>query len=354
MDNGVKKRKLKLSGCIGLLGILILIVGIVYIVVGLPEKASKTITHYTYNINKSTSYTTTLKPESIYYYDELFKNAGTYPSASIEKFNLFLNYEYIGDTAANINYQYNIVADIVGEYKSDDSTDNNIWEKKYTLLETKTANVTSTSFKISEPVEILYSNYNNLVAAFKDTYKLSVNSYLRVKLNVSYNATIIDSDKKINQSDTIELRIPLNDTVTKVIDNNQKTEQNSISDTLDEEPDYILLGIGLIFIILAIVLFIIANNKKVVTKHSLYKKNIERILKEYGDIIVTVRNKPNVKHLRVMALATIDDLVDVAEQNKCHIIRYEIIKKSESFLLVIHNGYVYVYIVNDEEINYNK
>lgn len=353
MGKRVKREKLKLNNCMALLGALIFVVGIIYIAVGLPEKTNKKITYYTYDVKKSTSYSTTLKPESIYYYDDLFKTAGTYPSASIEKFDIILNYDYSADKDANINYQYNIVADLIGEYKSDEY-ENNIWEKKYILLETKSNNITGPSFNINEHIEIQYNLYNNLVNAFKDTYKLSLNTYLRIRLNVSYNVDVLENSKKIAQSDTIELKIPLTDTVTKVIDNNQNTDKKNITEYISEKPDYILLSIGTLFILLSVILFIAANNKKVVTKFSLYKKNIDRVLKEYGDIIVTVRNKPNVKHLRVMALATIDDLVDVAEQNKCHIIRYEVLKKSESFLLVIHDGYVYAYIVDDKEINYSK
>ena len=86
----------------------------------------------------------------------------------------------------------------------------------------------------------------------------------------------------------------------------------------------------------------------------LYKKNMEKVMKDYGDLIVTVKHRPSIKNLRLMALTNIDDLVDVAEQNKCNIINYEIPKKYESFLLVIVEGYVYVYVITEEEIIYSN
>ena len=47
---------------------------------------------------------------------------------------------------------------------------------------------------------------------------------------------------------------------------------------------------------------------------------------------------------------TIDDLIDVAEQNKANIIRYEVIKSKVSKLYVITNNYVYIYEITVSEL----
>ncbi len=353
MDGEVKKRKVKISGVLLLLGIFVAIIGIVYIVVAIPKNINATKTLYNYQIKKNSSNITNLREDSIYYYDNLIGESGSYPSLSINNMNLNFTYFLTGNELTNSNYTYNITAEIVGYY-TESSGSEQVWQKKFTLTEEKTNTLENQkSFAINENTVIDYNYYNNLVKQFKEVFNIQIQAKLRVRLNVSY--TINDPENKftdITKNDSVEVEIPLTDTITTVKKNYQPLMEDTITETIINQPDYIILSIGVFFIILAIILFIIANNKKVVTKHSLYKKNMEKVMKDYGDLIVTVKNRPSIKNLRLMALTNIDDLVDVAEQNKCNIINYEIPRKYESFLLVIVEGYVYVYVVTEEEIVY--
>lgn len=350
-----KKRKVKISGVLLLLGIFVAIIGIIYIIVALPKNINATKTLYNYQIKKNSSHVTNLKEESIYYYDSLIGESSSYPSLSIKNMNLNFTYFFAGNELINSDYTYNITADIIGNYTESSGTEQ-VWEKKFTLTENKTINLEKQkSFAINENTIIDYNLYNDLVRQFKEVYNLQIQAKLRVRLNVSYS--IKDPENNFNdiqKSDFVEVEIPLTETITTVKNNYQPLTEDSITETIVNKPDYIILSIGMFFILLSIILFIIANNKKVVTKYSLYKKNMEKVMKDYGDLIVTVKNRPSIKNLRLMALTNIDDLVDVAEQNKCNIINYEIPKKYESFLLVIVEGYVYVYVITEEEIIYSN
>ena len=51
-----------------------------------------------------------------------------------------------------------------------------------------------------------------------------------------------------------------------------------------------------------------------------------------------------------MKLNSIEDLIDVAEQNNSNIIRYEVLENEKSELYVIINKYVYMYIVTGEKL----
>ena len=89
------------------------------------------------------------------------------------------------------------------------------------------------------------------------------------------------------------------------------------------------------------------NNK---TPEQKYRHNINKILRYYKELIVTVTNKPILEDLKIMEINSLDDLIDVAEQNNSSIIHYEEIKNQRSNLYVIVNNYVYVYIVTYEEL----
>ena len=356
MENNTKKRKLKISAILTILAIILFIIGAVCILLGIPKETSITTPYYKYQIKRNTGYNVLLRADTNYFYDDIVRPSDKiYPSNSVDKLNINMIYMYEGSSPADITYTYDISASIIGEYKSEEE-DEQIWDKKYTIQESKTAKLINTkSFTINDLVNIDYFTYNSMVNAYRQAFNLQISSYLNLKLTINYTVDVIDTDDdNIKKTDYVEVKIPLTDTITKVNTNYQPSEKGELTNITNIELDYAMIGIGGVFFIAAIIVLIIANNKKVVTQHSLYKKNIDKVLKDYGDLIVTVKNKPNVKNLRVMALATIDDLVDVAEQNNCSIIRYEIPKKSESFLLVISGGYVYVYIVSDEDVEYSK
>lgn len=357
MDNKIKKRKIKISGVLVLLGIFVGLIGLVYIIVSLPLEKTSTNTLYSYTSRKSSTYNVNLNPNVNYFYDNLIGESGNiYPSSAIQNYNLTLTYLYEGSKLENTEYTYYVTADIIGEFNENNSGNTSIWEKKFNLTEPKNNRITNQkSFSINEPVTIDYWNYANIVNEFKSAFSMSINAYLRVRLNVEYKTTSIENEfDEITNKEYVELQIPLSSNVSSVKNNYEPLIENNVTETVFNKPDYVILGIGLFFMFASIILFIIANNKKVVTKHSLYKKNMDKVLKDYGDLIVTVKNRPSIKDLRLMALTNIDDLVDVAEQNKCNIINYEIPKKDESFLLVISGSYVYVYVITEEDINYSN
>ena len=89
------------------------------------------------------------------------------------------------------------------------------------------------------------------------------------------------------------------------------------------------------------------NNK---TPEQKYRHNINKILRYYRELIVTVTNEPNLEGLKIMEINSLDDLIDLAEQNNSSIIHYEAAKNEKSNLYVIINNYVYVYIVTFEEL----
>lgn len=356
MESTTKKRKLKVSGLLTILAFIIFVIGLFCIIVGVPKKRTIETPYYSYKIARNTKYTVDIKPELVYFYEQLNQpSSKIYPSNYIDKFNINMTYIYEGSEITNFDYDYNIKAQIIGKVK-DDNKSETIWEKEYILKEPVIKQLSNTkALVVNENITIDYNTYNSIVTAYRETTKLNIEANLNITLSINYKTTLNnEKNDQIKKNDNVSISIPLTETTTKLVNNYQPTEENKLVNIEKIEPDYFILIIGIGFILTSIIVYIIACNKKVVTSHGLYKKNIEKVIKEYGDLIVTVKNKPNVKHLRVMALATIDDLVDVAEQNNVNIIHYEIPKKSESFLLVITAGYVYVYIVTDEEIEYSK
>ena len=118
-----------------------------------------------------------------------------------------------------------------------------------------------------------------------------------------------------------------------------------------KEIQIIYYIIGGTFILGSIILIIVeAINKNKKEHEQMYNYNITHILKYYRDLIVTVSNKPDLTNLKIMKLVILEDLIDVAEQNKVNIIHYKVPNKEESNLYVIVSNYVYVYVVTAKQL----
>ena len=88
-----------------------------------------------------------------------------------------------------------------------------------------------------------------------------------------------------------------------------------------------------VLITLGIILLINKNNEF---------NTINNYLKEYQELIIIVKNRPNIKNLKVLNLESFNDLIDIAEQNNTHIIYYE---KMGEFYIILGD---YIYIFKEE------
>ena len=344
----ISKKKYKIN-YLDLIVILIVIImtilGIYFIKLGLNfEKNIKPI--YTFVAEKSSDYEVLLKPNN-YYTSETLPSGRYYASKSVKQYTLDFKYHLYGEGEADLEYIYNVTAELSGIVDGNNDNGKEVWNRTFNILEDKKENCKN-EFSINEKVNIDYEYYNNLARSFEKEYGITIDSILKVFLNVSYNVN--------SQSfkDYIELDIPITNTVTEVEENYESLTTKNINPKIENVVvnKIIYYTIGTAFIIGTIVVsvIIVRKNKHNITLEDMYEKNINKILKYYRDLIVTVQNEPDISNLKVMKIMTIDDLIDVAEQNKANIIRYEVIKSKVSKLYVITNNYVYIYEITASEL----
>ncbi len=356
MNKKEEKNNSKLTGIVIFINVILFIAGIALVKESFIKDSKTTPSLYVYEAKKSSTYLVYLK-ENKFYDNNILSSGKQYPSQLIDKMAIDLKYHLKGDKSANIDYKYNVVADIVGTSRGESASTNNasheVWRKSYTLVNTKTDSINSSdTLDIIENLNINYNYFNNLAAMFKATYNLNMDTTLIIKLNIEYNIKVNNHDKLVN--DFIQVEIPLNDSITEVKNSYDDVTVGDITDSnnkiIKSSINFIQLGIGSILILGTIIIVVYIVRKQNKSTENLYKRNINSILKEYSDLVVTVINKPDVTNLKVMKLALFDDLIDAAEQNQVNIIHYETIKNQESLLLVIAHGYVYIYEVNSDSI----
>lgn len=347
-SRGRMKNSKKINCIIIVLCIVVITIGVTFIKVGLNYKQT-TKPAYSYSAQKSSNYEVLLKPNTFYSEDKLPFGL-YYASKSVDEFLIDFKYNFKGNKKTNIEYKYNINAKLVGTAKTNDEKDKEVWNRNFSLLESKSNNeVDIEEFSIDEKVNIDYEYYNELVRSYEKTYGIAIDATLKVCLNIN----IFNADFVID-NDYIELDIPITNTVTYAKEN----YENSISkDIILENEDikinriiyYSIGGLLIIGTIIAI-LIRIKIKKHLKTDEEMYNNNITHILKYYRDLIVTVTNKPDLTNLKIMNITILEDLIDVAEQNQSNIIHYEVIKNERSNLYVIVDDYVYIYVVTSNKL----
>ena len=297
--------------------LIMIIIGSAFIKQGLDMERNKTPI-YSYTVQKSDNYEVLLRPNTFYTTEKL-PEGGYYASNSIKSYLIELKYDLKGDRKTDLEYNYNIIANLIGTVRDNDNQDKEVWNREFILKE----NVNNKQkeidgFSINEQIDVDYEYYNNLVRSYEKTYKITIDAVLKIRLNVNLGME--------TEEDFIELEIPITSTVSEVRENYEQNTQKDINKPKENSEiiKAIFYVIGGAFIIgaMAIITIEINKNKR--------KSPLKRIFKYYKNLIVKIENKPNFEKLKTMKIATFEDLVDVAEQTQNIIIYYE-----NSFYVVV-------------------
>ncbi len=313
-----------------------IVVGVIFIKIGFNlEKSQETI--YQYTVEKQDDYEVLLKPNT-FYESQTLPSGLCYASNSIEAFDIHFQYHLKAKQKADIQYHYSVVGNLIGKVIEVDE-EKEVWNRSFVFLENNAQEKESIEeFSVQCPINIKYEDYLNLVNAYEKEYKIKIESILKIRFIISYNISLPAIETKTIE-DTIELEIPITDTITGVKANNEKIASKEITSEAENTKieQIVCYIIGSIFIIGASIVLIIRIYKNA-KKHY---EPIERILKNYGDLIATVTNKPDISNLKIMYVIKLEDLIDVAEQNQSHIIQY-----ANNLYVIIHE-YAYVYVVKE-------
>lgn len=303
------------------------------------------IDSYNYRTNSNIDYKVYLFENNFYEEKYLGMNK-QYTSALIDYVDIDFDYLFNGSGKANINYTYDITATIVGEYENTSNGKDEIWKKKYTLLEKQNKNVLdTTSFDIHQNVKIKYGTYNNIVNDFKTRFKLAIDAYLNVKLTVKYDSNIINTKSNVKDTDVLEINIPLNSSTIKITPNYTKATSKKLSkdDTIIEDP--VTIRTGYTMLTITIIMFVLLIPKLFTSHKSYYLKQLNKIMKNYSEIIVEVTTPLNFDNLITLDIKTFDDMIDIEEEIKSPILYYEIEENKESWFIIVTEKYMYRYIL---------
>lgn len=304
---------------------------------------------YSYNMKKNYTYSVNLTPNE--YMDKNPQGMNElYIAKLINNFDITMNYAYSASDLLDLNYDYEIVSSIVGEYKNGtDKESAEVWVKEFPVLnKVNKQEIQSNQFSISEKFTIDYQYYNNYVKEFMKKMGLTIDAYLKIELRVHTHGNLKDNLNTLNESQTVTMKVPLNQEVFAISGNNQKEEAKHISgiDTYVEKVNPMKLVFGVIMFGASITIFgyLLYGLLKKAKKDGYYSLK-DKILKDYGDIIVETTSPIQSDAYQVIDVKNFNEMVDLEEELHVPILYFEPAVGKISWFMILHDNILYRYVL---------
>lgn len=345
MKNENRTKNILRNICISLI---VLFIGIVALIrsVNIQQEVQKTL--YSYNINENAIYSVK------YYENEFFESQTlemnrTYISSLVENINMNYLYSFSGNKKSNIKYDYQIVAVSTIKYQSVEFEEEPVlWSKQYVLVEPKEFEVNQSNYSINENFVIDFATYNNEVNQFKKTLKLPIKADLEIKLVVRTQSNVPEIENVVMENSIMSMKLNLNEDVFMVEKqyNNADTKVITEKTEAKKEINKLLLISGVAFVAVAIMIILDSIRKSIKFTHKTdYAIALNRILKNYGDIVAEIVSPIEIDNLNIIEVKNFDQLLDIEEEIRMPILFYETIPGEEGEFVIVCDNMAYRYVI---------
>lgn len=292
---------------------------LLYSYVKYPGIVENNLQLYSYNNKGSINYSLYLKPNEIYNSNTIDEGK-IYISEFVDYLNTEINYELTGDSEADIEANYSVIARVQGFTKSEEQQIT-IWEKDFPILRGKSINSDDGKLIISEEVRLNLSEYNNLVTRVEESTKIKSNTQIILLMDINLTGTT--DNGTFEEHITPNIVIPLNSPMFEITTNNvdkpgtiEETIQVPVPINKTQVIIYsVILGI-LVFALIFLIFFTVPTPKK-----DPLEKELGRIFKKHGDRLVALNSSVDISNAR--NVRSIDDLVKLADEiNKPVLYKY--------------------------------
>lgn len=305
---------------------------------------------YSYQINQNTDYKVQLYDNNFVDETEMESNK-IYIADLTKNINLNINYTYSGTKKTPLKYKYKITGKLYGENQDTQSgTTNTVWEKNYNLVEETEKKITDTSgFAIAENINIDYPKYKEEVSNFKKRFGMTLTTKLRICMSIKVEGSYQEED--IKRNDKIILDIPVGVQAFSITEDYKK---NINKDLYDKKTDIKIVNstytrVCIIISTLSFILFILSFKALFNIKpKSNYTKQLHKILKNYGQIIVEVENPIKEKNYNIVKVKNFDEMLDLEEELKLPIIFYEDIYHYRAVFTITKDNTIYKYVLKNQ------
>ena len=328
---------------------IILFLGIIMIIKSFKVEQATQNLLYSYNVNRNLTYSVNLIENDFFEKQTMDMNK-TYISSLVDKINMDFSYSLSGNKKAKTKYTYQIVAVTDVKYSSvnQDNSNQSIWTKQHVLVEPKQLNVDGSNFSINENFDVDFATYNNEVKEFKEQLKLPITADLQIKLIVRSDMDVQGVEDTVIESSIMNVKMDLAQDIFTVEKEFENTENKSVAETTEKkrEINIPLLIIGSLCVLIAVLIMLDSIRKSIkFSKKSDYAIALNRILKNYGDIVAEIVSPVEIDNLNVIEVKDFDQLLDIEEEIRMPILFYETIPDEQGEFIIVCDNMAYRYVI---------
>ena len=279
------------------------------------------------------------------------KNYTAYVTNLIKNIEFSYNYKFEDTNKKNssIKYNYSIDGKLLGFY-SKDGEEQKIIEKDYQIMPKTERTVKDGKFNINENFNVDLEPLNKLIADFKATQDLQINSRYDITLNIEIEG-LSNEKLKFNPKVSVEL----GNKTTKI--SGEKNAQNGSNNTGKEakvsENNKIY---AVVLVMVAIyagfrILYLLFFTQEVLVIKNRYKGKINDIIRSYQDRIVLIKDMPQLSNKALINVDNIDEIAKLSEELYKPILCYENEQETETLFVIMSEDTAYVYKVNENKSN---
>ena len=307
---------------------------------------------YSYNYNSSVSYKVFLRDNNFFTANSLGMNK-QYIASLVDYIEMEAKYNFQSDKDLDYTYTYDVVATAKGVYAEAESEASEVWSKEYPVAAAETKSGTGKSFTVDKTVQLDYNTYNQIMTDFRNQFGLSVDASVDLSLRLNITGSLKGEEtQNLQESNTMTLNIPLVKPTFVItpdyVNNGGETIYKDADSGYEINIPLLVLGIALL-LVGAVMLKKIGGSLLTTTKKSEYVLFLNKILKEYGDIIAKAENVPNLTQYDVVHIKDFNDLVDIEEELHSPIIYNEVREDLECWFMIFNDKTAYKFILRYED-----
>ena len=346
MDKNINRTKNVLRNiCISTI---ILFLGIIVIFKSFKVEPGSKKLLYAYNVNRNVYYNVNLIENDLFEKQTL-EMGKTYISSLVDKINMDFSYSLTGNKKSDIKYSYQVIA--VSNVKYEDKTNNKedvIWSKQDVLIESKDGKADGANFTIEDSFDVDFAKYNEEVKKFKEELRIPVIADLQIKLIVRSDANVPGVENTVVENSIMNLKMDLAKDVFTVEQQFENTDNKEISENIDAKKtiNKPMLVIGCVLVVAALMITLDAIRRSIkFSKNSDYAIALNRILKNYGDIVAEIVSPVEIDNLNIIDVKNFDQLLDIEEEVRMPILYYETIPDEQGEFIIICDNMAYRYVI---------
>ena len=346
--------KIKLNKNIRIIGISMLVIGIgalsflLYKGVYSPGFKEEKVALYSYQQKTNIDYKAILKPNVLYSHESLGPGE-VYITELIDHIQASFAYEFIGERAAALEGNYEIIAELEGVVKEGEKV-LTIWKKSFILQPKQSFQVKDKRVSLKGNANIRPEEYNNFVKTVNESAKVNTPVSCIISMNVKLKA---NTDKGVVEEKMApKMVIPLNTSYFSIDSKLTEEKSGQIEETRQvpvsvNQKKVIVYGVILgLLVILGIIMIFFSETKAPLDPR---QKKLQQIFKKNGDRLVALTRDIPVPWGNHKEVKSIDDLVRVADEiGKPILYKYSPDYKEILRFYVIDDDQMYLWHVNEE------